>query len=72
MKSTKSEVSIKAFLNNTVRQSMSTVWGKVMSSDWLIRLDLFLICHLGIISFCAFLELSLYHRAHIHLSGGPW
>lgn len=71
MKGTEGEISIKAFLNNCGRQSMGIVWGQVMSPDWLIRLDFFPICQLGINSFCAFLEPSLYHRAHVHPSGGP-
>lgn len=71
MKGSEGEMNMKAFLNNIVRQSMGIVWGKVMSSHWLIRLDLFLICQLRINNHCAFLELSLYHRAHVHPSGGP-
>lgn len=71
MKGTEGEMNIKAFLNNSARQSTGIIWGKARSSNWLIRLDLFLICQLRINNFCAFLELSLYHRSHVHPSGGP-
>lgn len=71
MKGTEGEISIKAFLNNSARPYMGIVRDKVMGFDWLIRLDWFLICQLEINSFCAFLEPSLYHRAHSHPSGVP-
>lgn len=67
---TEGEISIKAFLNNSAKHSTGIVWGQMMSSDWLLRLDFFLVCQLGINSFCAFLEPSLYHRAYVHPSGG--
>lgn len=71
VKGTEGEINMKAFLKNSAGQSMGNIWGKMMSSDWLVRLDLFFICQLGIDSLCAFLEPSLYRRAHVHRSGGP-
>lgn len=48
MKGSEGEMNMKAFLNCRARQSRGIVWGKVMSSDWLIRLNLLLICQLRI------------------------
>lgn len=71
MEGSEGKMSIKACLI-IVLGSLWTLFGKErISFGWLIRLDLFLICHLGINSFLSISRAISLLQGQVHLPGLP-